>query len=211
MKRLIILVAATLFVIVANISCNNDTVAQDTKSQDSIKYIIETNRTVIVLDTTKITYYKKERLLSKLNYDKRKFVNGVKLALDYELNKGFEIIHFIRDRKLDCSYICPDIYAQLTSVEYDNLTKRFRKMSWGKYEDEVKDSKGIKYQRTLVYTVSGIMAFLETDEKCCKEDISLYIDALTQTITFHQHHHHFCQTDFDKYIYEEAWRYQHNK
>lgn len=95
MKRLIILVAATLFVIVANISCNNDTVAQDTKSQDSIKYIIETNRTVIVLDTTKITYYKKERLLSKLNYDKRKFVNGVKLALDYELNKGFEIIHFI--------------------------------------------------------------------------------------------------------------------
>ena len=211
MKRLIILVAATLFVIVANISCNNDTVAQDTKSQDSIKYIIETNRTVIVLDTTKITYYKKERLLSKLNYDKRKFVNGVKLALDYELNKGFEIIHFIRDRKLDCGYICPNIYAQLTSVEYENLAKHFWRKAWGKYEDEVKDSEGIKYHRTLIDAPNGITVYLETNELCCKQDISIYVDALSQTITFHQHHHHFCQTDFDKYIYEEAWRSQHNK
>lgn len=211
MKRLIILVVATLLVIVANISCKNHTMDQNMTSQDSIKYIIETERNVIIVDTTKLDSHTKEKLLHKINYDKKKFVNGVKLALDYELNKGFEIIHFIRDRNLDCGYICPNIYAQLASAEYDNLMKRFRRMSWGKYEDEVKDSEGITYQRTLVYTVNGIMAFLETHELCCMQDISIYVDALSQTITFHCHHHNFCQTDFDKYIYEEVWRSQHNK
>lgn len=144
------------------------------------------------------------------------FIKGVKLALDYDLKDGYEIIHLSHKTNPDCRYTycpysaCPKIYAQLTNNEFVKLMEQF-KLKRGKHEDDVKDYRGRTFNRTLIYTPNGITVFLEGHESCCEETVSLQLDAMTKAMTYHYHHHSTCLAGFDITEYEWLWEKIHNK
>ena len=87
------------------------------------------------------------------------------------------------------------------------------KGSRGKHEDDVKDFAGKNFHRTFIYTPNGITVFLEGHERCCVETVSLQLDAMTKAITYHYHHHYWCQTGSSCHTaYERLWeKLQKNK
>lgn len=194
-------------------SCNDNKKETDKNTSEIDYQRIEmiTNRKVIFIDSTQLDSSDREDLSFILRIEKDKFTKGMKLALDYDIEGGYEIIHLYHKTSPDCRYTCcrnrgcPIIYAQLTCEEFKKLMNRF-KGSRGKHEDDVKDYQCRTFHRTFIYTPNGITVFLEGHESCCEETVSLQLDAMTKVITYHYHHHYWCQTGSSCHTaYERLW------
>ena len=91
-----------------------------------------TNRKVIFIDSTQLDSLDRKDLSFILRIEKGKFTKGMKLALDYDIEGGYEIIHLYHKTSPDCRYTCcrnrgcPIIYAQLTCEEFKKLMNRFK-------------------------------------------------------------------------------------
>ena len=176
-----------------------------------------TNRKVITIDSTQLDSLDRKYLSTILREERDRFTQGVKLALGYDLKGGYEIIHLYHKPNHDCRFTCchyngcPKVYAQLTNNEYEKLMERF-KFYRGKHEDDVKDHEGATFHRTFIYTPNGITVFLEGHESCCEETVSLQLDAMTKIMTYHFHHHYWCQTGSSCHTYYEwLWEKLHHK
>ena len=153
-------------------SCNEKKKETDKNTSEIDYQRIEmiTNRKVIFIDSTQLDSLDRKDLSFILRIEKDKFTKGMKLALDYDIEGGYEIIHLYHKTSPDCRYTCcrnrgcPIIYAQLTSEEFKKLMNRF-KGSRGKHEDDVKDFAGKNFHRTFIYTPNGITVFLEGHER----------------------------------------------
>ena len=200
-------------------SCNekNKDADKNTSEIDYHKIEMITNRKVITIDSTQLDSCDRENLSRFLRIENEVFIKGVKLALGYNLKEGYEIIHLYHKTTSDCHYTCchyhgcPKIYAQLTNNEYEKMMEQF-KVYREKHEDNVKDHRGKTFHRTIIYTPNGITVFLEGHESCCEETVSLQLNAMTKAMTYHFHHHYWCQTGASCHTtYERIWEKLHNK
>lgn len=216
MKKTRIIGVLLIISLLASCNHNNKEADENASEIDYQKIEMITNRKVITIDSTQLDSLDRDNLSTILRKERDKFTQGVKLALGYDLKGGYEIIHLYHKTNHDCRYTCchysacPKIYAQITKNEYEKLIKLL-KLSRGKHEDDVKDHRGRTFHRTLIYTPNGITAFLEGHESCCKETVSLQLDAMTKAMTYHYHHHSPCIVGSGITEYEWLWEKLHNK